>query len=166
VAIACIAAGDMTCKEALELLVRAGTSKDYTGLWRDVEAYTPPPADAQLPELVEVAEVGSFTAAMAQVDRAFDNLKLCRDVKWTVPPDHADLVPAQEALLLQEGLHEAGRNLDEGYDEQFKTWLADVEAQAIELRAALQDQNATRATAIAAQIERTCKQCHVAYRDQ
>ena len=101
----------MTGKEALSILVRAGTSKDYTGLWRDVEAYTPPPADAELPELVEVAEVGSFTAAMAQVDRAFDNLKLCRDAKWTVPPDHPDLVPAQEALLLQEGLHEAGRNL-------------------------------------------------------
>jgi protein tyrosine phosphatase (PTP) superfamily phosphohydrolase (DUF442 family) len=166
VAVACVAGGDMTGKEALDILVRAGTSKDYAGLWRDVEAYTPPPADAKLPELVEVAEVGSFTAAMAQVDRAFDNLKLCRDVKWTVPPDHPDLVPAQEALLLQEGLHEAGRNLDEGYDEQLRTWLAAAEAQAIELRAALQAQDATGATTVAAQVEQACKQCHAAYRDQ
>src|SRR5687767_7758627 len=117
VAVACVAEGDMTGKEALSILVRAGTSKDYSGLWRDVDAYTPPPADAELPELVEVAEVGSFTAAMAQVDRAFDNLKLCREAKWSVPPDHPDLVPAQEALLLQEGLHEAGRNAGEDYDE-------------------------------------------------
>jgi hypothetical protein len=166
VAIACVAGCDMTGKEAIDILVRAGTSKDYTGLWRDVAAYTPPPADAELPELVEVAEVGSFTAAMAQVDRAFDNLKLCCEVKWTVPPDHPDLVPAQEALLLQEGLHEAGRNLDERYDEQFKTWLAAAEKQAIELRAALQAKDATGATTIAAQVEQACKQCHVAYRDQ
>jgi protein tyrosine phosphatase (PTP) superfamily phosphohydrolase (DUF442 family) len=165
VAVACVAGGDMTGKEALEILVRSGTSKDYTGLWRDVEAYTPPPADAELPELVEVAEVGSFTAAMAQVDRAFDNLKQCRDVKWTVPPDHPDLVPAQEALLLQEGLHEAGRNLDEGYDEQFRTWLAAAEAQAVELRAALQTKDSERATMIGTQVEQACKQCHAAYRD-
>jgi hypothetical protein len=155
----------MSGKEALAILVQAGTSKDYAGLWRDVEAYTPPPADAELPELVEIAEVGSFTAAMAQVDRAFDNLKLCRDVKWAVPPDHPDLVPAQEALLLQEGLHEAGRNLGDEYDEQFKTWLAAAESQAIDLRTALQAQDVNAATERAAQIEQSCKQCHTQYRD-
>jgi protein tyrosine phosphatase (PTP) superfamily phosphohydrolase (DUF442 family) len=165
-AVACIASGDMTGKEALAILVRAGTSKDYAGLWRDVEAYTPPPAGAELPELVEVAEVGSFTAAMAQVDRAFDNLKLCRDVKWTVPPDHPDLVPAQEALLLQEGLHEAARNLGDEYDEQFKAQLAEAEALAIELRSALQTQDVAAATERSVRIEQSCKQCHTQYRDQ
>jgi protein tyrosine phosphatase (PTP) superfamily phosphohydrolase (DUF442 family) len=164
-AVACVASGDMSGKEALAILVRAGTSKDYAGLWRDVEAYTPPPADAELPELVEIAEVGSFTAAMAQVDRAFDNLKLCRDVKWAVPPDHPDLVPAQEALLLQEGLHEAGRNLGDEYEEQLKTWLAAAESQAIDLRTALQAQDVNAATDRAAQIEQSCKQCHTQYRD-
>jgi protein tyrosine phosphatase (PTP) superfamily phosphohydrolase (DUF442 family) len=164
-AVACVASGDMSGKEALAILVRAGTSKDYAGLWRDVETYTPPPTDAELPELVEIAEVGSFTAAMAQVDRAFDNLKLCRDVKWAVPPDHPDLVPAQEALLLQEGLHEAGRNLGDEYDEQFKTWLASLESQAIDLRTALQAQDVNAATERAAQIEQSCKQCHTQYRD-
>jgi protein tyrosine phosphatase (PTP) superfamily phosphohydrolase (DUF442 family) len=164
-AVACVASGTMTGKEALAILVRAGTSKDYSGLWRDVEAYVPPPADAELPELVEVAEVGSFTAAMAQVDRAFDNLKLCRDAKWTVPPDHPDLVAVQEALLLQEALHEAGRNLDEGYDEQFKSWLADAELLATELRSALQAQDVLAASARAARIEQSCKRCHAQYRD-
>jgi hypothetical protein len=156
----------MTGKEALGILVRAGTSKEYAGLWRDVEAYTAPPADAELPELMDVAEVESFTAAMAQVDRAFDNLKMCGDVKWTVPSDHPDLVPAQEALLLQEGLHEAARNRGDEYDEQFKTWLAEAEALAIELRSALQSQDVAAATELAVRIERSCKQCHSQYRDQ
>jgi protein tyrosine phosphatase (PTP) superfamily phosphohydrolase (DUF442 family) len=164
-AVACIASGDMNNDQAREILVRAGTSKDYAGLWRDVKAYTPPPADAELPELVEVAEVGSFAAAMAQVDRAYDNLKLCREVKWTVPPDHPDLVPVQEALLLQEGLHEAGRNLGDEYDERFKKWLADAEALAIELRSALQNEDVALADERAALIEKTCKQCHTQYRD-
>ena len=164
-AVACIAAGDTTNKEAREFLVRAGTSKDYYGLWRDVDAYTPPPADAELPELVEVAEVESFTAAMAQVDRAFDNLKLCRDAKWTVPADHPDIVPAQEALLLQEGLHEAGRTAGEDYDEQFKKWLTEAEALAVELRSALQAEDQNLATERALLIEQSCKQCHTQYRD-
>ena len=164
-AIACIAAGEMTADEALQVLVRAGTSKDYAGLWRDVKAYTPPPTDAQLPELIEVAEVGSFAAAMAQVDRAFDNLKLCRAVNWTMPTDHPDIVPTQEALLLQEGLHEAGRNLGVEYDERFKKWLADAEALAVELRSALQNQDVNLASERALLIEISCKQCHTQYRD-
>jgi protein tyrosine phosphatase (PTP) superfamily phosphohydrolase (DUF442 family) len=164
-AVACVAAGDMNNKEAREIMVRAGTSKDYAGLWRDVEAYIPPPGDAQLPELVEVAEVGSFAAAMSQVDRAFDNVKLCRDAKWTVPADHPDIVPTQEALLLQEGLHEAGRNLGGEYDEQFKKWLADTESLSIELRSALQARDANLADERALLIEKSCKQCHTRYRD-
>ncbi len=164
-AVACIAAGDMTADEAMQILVRGGTSKAYAGLWRDVKAYSPLPADAQLPELVEVAEVGSFAAAMAQVDRAFDNVKLCRAAKWTAPADHPDIVPAQEALLLQEGLHEAGRNLGDEYDEQFKKWLADTEALAIELRSALQVEDVNLANERAMLIEQSCKQCHTRYRD-
>jgi protein tyrosine phosphatase (PTP) superfamily phosphohydrolase (DUF442 family) len=164
-AVASIAAGDMSNKEAREILIRAGTSKDYTGLWRDVARYTPPPADAELPELVEVAEVESFTAAMAQVDRAFDNLKLCRDANWTTPADHPDIVPAQEALLLQEGLHEAGRTAGEDYDEQFKKWLTEAEALAIEIRSALQAEDVSLSTERALLIEQSCKQCHTRYRD-
>jgi protein tyrosine phosphatase (PTP) superfamily phosphohydrolase (DUF442 family) len=164
-AVACIAAGDMNNKQAREILVRAGTSKDYVGLWRDVDAYTPPPADAELPELVEVAEVESFTAAMAQVDRAFDNLKLCGDTKWTVPADHPDIVPVQEALLLQEGLHEAGRTAGEDYDERLKKWLTEAEALAVELRSALQSEDVNLANERALLIEQSCKQCHTRYRD-
>jgi hypothetical protein len=102
---------------------------------------------------------------MAQVDRAHDNLKLCREANWTIPPDHPDIVPAQEALLLQEGLHEAGRNLGDAYDERFNKWLADAEALAIELRSALQAQDIELADERATLIEKSCKQCHTSYRD-
>jgi protein tyrosine phosphatase (PTP) superfamily phosphohydrolase (DUF442 family) len=164
VAVACIASGDVTSKDALRILERAGTSKDYTGLWRDVEGFVPPAERGVLPELVEIAEVGSFTAAMAQVDRAFDNLKLLRDAKWSTPEDQPDLVPAQEALLLQEGLHEAGRNAD-GYEAQFTSWLAEEETKAKQLREFLQAKDSTSADSHMLLIEQACKQCHKVYRD-
>jgi protein tyrosine phosphatase (PTP) superfamily phosphohydrolase (DUF442 family) len=164
-AVACIAAGDSTNKDALGILERAGTSKDYKGLWRDVQNFVPPPAGANLPELVEVAQIDSFPAAMAQVDRAFDNLKLCRDAKWGVPPDHPDLVPEQEALLLFEGLHEAGRNEDDVYDPQFEKWLAHAEAAANNLRSDLRQKDLNAATDRLLLLEESCKQCHQKYRD-
>jgi hypothetical protein len=164
-AVACIASGDVANKNAVRILELAGTSKDYKGLWRDVNNYKPPAAGTPLPELVEVAEVGSFTVAMSQVDRSFDNLKSCRDAKWGVPPDHPDLVSAQEALLLVEGLHEAGRNLGDAYDERFKKWLSNAEAQAQQLRADLRKKDSSAANKQLVLIEKSCKQCHQAYRD-
>jgi protein tyrosine phosphatase (PTP) superfamily phosphohydrolase (DUF442 family) len=164
-AVACIAAGDSTNKDAIGILERAGTSKDYKGLWRDVQNFVPPPDGAALPELVEVAEVGSFPAAMSQVDRAFDNLKLCRDAKWSVPPDHPDIVPEQEALLLFEGLFEAGRNQDDAPDPQFKKWLAESESAANNLRSDLRKKDLKAATDRLLLLEKSCKQCHQKYRD-
>jgi hypothetical protein len=126
----------------------------------------PPPEDAELPELVEVAEVGSFAAAMAQIDRSYDNLKLCRKANWGVPADHPDLAPAQEALLVQEGLHEAIRTLGNGErDEQFKAWLAAAEALATDLRSDLQAAKGTAASERFTLLEHACKRCHQAYRN-
>jgi protein tyrosine phosphatase (PTP) superfamily phosphohydrolase (DUF442 family) len=165
-AVACIASESADGKQALRILERAGTSRDYPGLWRDVENYTPPPADAALPVLVETAEIGSFAAAMAQIDRSYDNLKLCRDAGWKTPDDHPDLAPGQEALLLQEGLHEAARNLADAYDAQFKTWLAEAEEHAKAVQAALKSQSADNATTQFSALEQSCKQCHQKHRDR
>jgi protein tyrosine phosphatase (PTP) superfamily phosphohydrolase (DUF442 family) len=164
-AVACIAAGELQNQEALQILVQAGTSKDYAGLWRDVEHFTPPSPETVLPKLHEIAEVDSFTAAMSQIDRSFDNLKLCRDANWSVPPDHPDIAPAQEALLLEEGLHEALRNLDDGYDEQFRAWLREAESIAVALGRDLQNHDPAAASARLKLVENSCKQCHHSYRD-
>lgn len=164
-AVACVASGEVDGKGALHILKRAGTSRDYAGLWRGVATYQPPPLDAELPELVEIAEIESFTVAMAQVDRSFDNLKLCRDAGWSELRDHPDIDAAQEALLVQEGLHEAGRNIDAGYGAQVKSWLVASEDFAKELRTVLSDQNPDLANEKFRALEQSCRQCHRAYRD-
>jgi len=164
-AIACIASGQLDKPAAIEILRTAGTDKNYQGLWRDVESFVPPASDAELPELVEVAEVGSLAAAMAQLDRHFDNLKLCRAAKWQTPADHADLVPAQEALIVKEGLREAARQLGPEHDARFREWLAEAEQLADKLETALRATPPVDVEPEYARLEQSCKQCHKAYRN-
>ncbi len=164
-AAACIAAGELDAAGAEALLKRAGTSPGYRGLWRDVAAYKPPPPGAPLPELVSVAQVDSLAAAMSKVDRSFDRLKLCAAVGWKTPEDHPDLSPQQEALLLREQLRESARHLAGDYDQHFRDWLAQSEANALNLERALQRGDVRTAASEFRQLETSCKRCHEAYRD-
>jgi len=166
-AVACIADGTENGKSALHILEWAGTSKNYAGLWRDVEAYQPPAAGEQLPELVEVAEVSSLAAAMAKIDRAFDNLKLCRDAFWQTPADHPDIVPKQEALLVKEGLREVARNLSTDKDDRFKNLLAEAVQRAGALEESFAGANADNVTTDQNfdEMNAACQQCHKAYRN-
>jgi len=164
-AVACIASGATAGREALKILEKAGTSKDYMGLWRDVERYTPPAAGTKLPVLVEIAEIESLAAAMAKIDRAYDNLKLCRQAKWSTPQDHPDLVPALQAFLVREGLHESGRHLAGGYDDQFKTWLKEAEKLADGVGQAVLGGKLDQADEQFETLMRSCKQCHGEYRN-
>lgn len=164
-AIACVASGDISGKSALKILERAGTGKDYAGLWRDVESYQPPSVDAQLPELVEIAEIGTFAAAMARIDRALDNLKFCQDANWSAPASHPDLVPSQEALLLRESLHESSRNLADGFGDEFKSWLAEAESTAQHLEDSLRANNTDEVSGQFESLQESCKKCHKKFRN-
>lgn len=164
-AVACIASGAVDGEGALKILEKAGTGKDYAGLWRDVESYTPPPAGAELPELVEIAEVGSLAAAMAKLDRASDDLKLCRDANWSTPPNHPDLIPAREALLIKEGLHEAARNLANDRPERFRTRLSEAETIAGKIEDFLKSSQFDLAGQQFETLRATCKKCHQDYRN-
>ncbi len=161
-AVACLAMNELSKAEARVLLERAGTSPNYRGLWRDVDAWRPPSADAVLPELVAEAKVDSLAAAMSKIDRSFDRLKLIAAAGWRPPADHPDLAPRQEALLLREQLRESSRHLSGDYDERFKAWMVEAErgAQALELELAKPAARAHCKT-----LETSCKRCHEAYRD-
>lgn len=157
--------GNGAAERAIEILKMAGTGEQYAGLWRDVRNYTPPPKDAKLPELVEVAEVDSFPTAMAKLDRHLDNLKLCRQAGWKTPSEHPDLVPAQEALLVLEGLRESGRLVGADRDQRFKTWLVETTALAESLERTLRGDAANAAERPFQKLNDSCKQCHGRYRD-
>ena len=164
-AVACIAGGVADNDAAKEILVTAGTSKDYAGLWRDVAAYVSPPPGAQLPELVEVAKVDSLVAAMSSVDRAFDNLKLSQAGGWKLLPDHPDIVATQEAIMVKEALHESGRNLATGHDAEFVAWLREAEGLAAQLETQLKASDGASASQTMVALEASCKQCHTRHRN-
>lgn len=164
-AIACIASGAADGRQALAILQRAGTGKEYRGLWRDVAAYKPPPADAKAPELREIAEVGSLAAAMAALDRAFDDLKLCQASDWRPPAEHPDLVPRAEAALVRQQFRESARLLPKADDARFKAWLAEAEEAAGKLEAAIANDQPKQAMAAFQDLEQACQRCHAAYRN-
>lgn len=166
-AVACIATGATDGEGAMAILKRAGTSENYAGLWKDVKAYRPPPVDVELPELVEIAEVESLTAAMSQIDRASDNLKLCEAIDWQSPPKHPDIVASQEALLLKEGFRESARQLreDNPYDARFMQWMTEAEQTAEQFETALDANDATLARELYSDLQTQCSQCHKNYRN-
>ncbi|NIP87378.1 MAG: hypothetical protein GTO03_18230, partial [Planctomycetales bacterium] len=165
-AVVCMAAGDVDGPGALQILARAGTSKKYAGLWRDVRRYQVPADDVDLPELVELAEVASLAAAMAKIDRACENLGRCRDAQWSAPPDHPDLIPAQEALLLKEAFRESARNLSDEFGDEFATWLTEAESAAQALEDSLSEtNNADESWRRLEVLQRSCRRCHAKYRD-
>lgn len=163
-AIACIAAGAADGTQALQVLERAGTGKNYGGLWRDVAAFVPADDSRGGPALVEVADVDVLAAAMAQIDRASDNLKLMAARGWTAPPEYPDLKAATEATLLAEGFREAVRLLadDDRYDEQFNRWLQESAETSSEFLQKLEQDDASDLWRL---LQSQCQQCHKAYRD-
>lgn len=164
-AILCLANGKTDPAQGKKILELAGTSRDYPGLWRDVEAFRPPEEGAKLPTLVEVAEVDSLALAMASIDRHWDDLKLCESTGWKTPADHPDLDPVREALLLKEGFHESLRELKEGQPAQLKQQLAEAEAIAGAIETDLRAGRTESLGASLKQLDQACKGCHQKYRN-
>lgn len=166
-AIACLTARELDVMAAESLLRDAGTSPDYAGLYRDVRQFELPGPTDELPELVEVATVDSLVSAMAGLGRHFDDLKLCRQAEWQTPGEHPDLVPAGVARLVQEALHETTRTADlSDYPPEFRTLLEESDATADRVAQALAGNDRAEAEKAFRDLEKSCRQCHVRWRDR
>lgn len=164
-AVICLAAGTASKQEALDLMKRAGTGKDYIGLWRDVEAFKLPENDEVLPELTESVKVESLAAAMAKLDRHFDHVKLMAKSEWKAPKEHPDLVASAEALLVEEGLTESLRNCDPKADAKFTELMSQSVKSAGELLEAIQKNDATKAKQLMEVLTQSCTRCHTEFRN-
>ncbi len=164
-AIASIVAGDADSVSARQLLEIAGTSRAYGGLWRDVEGYSPPGLEVELPELVEIAKVSSLASAMAFLDRSFENLQRCREAGWITPRDHPDLVPEKEALIVREGFREASRALDGEATLQLRAWLGDAEESSRTIERLLAARDLRAVDSEFESLSESCRRCHSKYRD-
>lgn len=165
-AVACYESGDLSENQALDFMRSAGTSSDYGGLWKEITEFRPIPITTDLPMLVEVAQVESVAVGMAKIDRIYDQLVLCEKAEWNAPPEHADLDPAQQALLVQEGLHETGRLLKESqYDAKFRQMLVETEVLSKKLKQQIEAGQKSGASNTLSALKASCSACHSEYRN-
>ena len=155
-----------TTDDAVALMATAGTSRNYTGLWRDVETFDEASLDGIDVTLTPVADVPSLALRMAALDRTWDHIKWVRDAGWTTPADHPDIDPPHEALMLMEHFRESIRAAegDELLNDDFFDWMRISEADATTLMRALERNDTAGAEAAYQDIRNSCRACHDVYR--
>ena len=106
---ACVCAGLIDPKDAPQVLVVAGTSESYRGLYQAVQTakrFDDKLLDALKAEFPAVAKLPPMAEAMVDVEHATDHLKLFAANKWQPIKDQPALEPDHEALLLREHFKE------------------------------------------------------------
>lgn len=175
-AVLCMADQGWNAEQAEAFLVRAGTSTNYAGLYQTIRTFRVP-SEARLRALPadfpEIAPVSGLVEAMVGVDARWDNLKAVRAAGYRVPPDHPDIDPANEAVILWEHFREA-RRLPEvrQQGEDLIRRFSEAEAQGKQAERLLMLFGETPRSEIEAQLDRTfdavnqsCSSCHKAYRN-
>lgn len=158
-----------TTIQAQDAMKQAGTSPNYTGLWASAREYKKPTkkelkqADRSFPA---AATIDDTSAAMVDVDEKWEHLGDVRKAKWSVPAHSPDIDPPHQALLLRESFTELLRAAKAGNEPaDYLEQMAYAESSAAALESALREKNADKAEAAYKAVEKTCKTCHVAYRD-
>lgn len=150
-------------------LEKAGTDPKYRGLMGLPHSFhrpTPLELTATPTLFPRTAKVADFTRLMVEIDEHWEALKLAKATGWKQPPDHPDIDPAHEAVLLMEAYRE-GQRLPGPLtkDQGFRTMLQEAEAAAARLEQALRSEP-SRADAAFRASQSLCNQCHARWRDQ
>jgi len=176
VGIICQATAGWTTNQAVTWLKQAGTSADYAGLFAVNAGFKLPSTQdlalisTNFPSRVEVS---GLVDGMVAIDHRWENLNAIQKAGWRTPENQPDLVPATEALLLQEACHELGRSIEaRGKGDDFLEQLRQAEAKAAELHALLKagqpasgSPELIRAEALGKALGQSCSTCHKTHRN-
>ncbi len=176
VGVICQATAGWTPDQAVAWMRQAGTAPDYAGLFRANAEFRMPTAEAlaRVPDAFPSrAEVSGLVDAMVAIDHHRDNLKAVQKAGWRVPPGQPDLIPATEALLLQEAYRELLRDARaQAKGDTFLGLLGKAESDAKDLHALLGSSSTTldeaaikRADALSKAAGQSCAGCHKKFRD-
>ena len=167
--IALQAAGCTDAAGAEAMMGILGTSRSYAGLYRDVMAFQPmTQADwVPLARLPARAPVADFPAGMSALDHCWERIGLLADGGWKTLPDHPDIDPPHEALMLREHFAELLRLAErEKRPADFMTWMHNADSNAGDRETGLrQGRDATWLNARRKLIGQSCGTCHKAYRN-
>jgi protein tyrosine phosphatase (PTP) superfamily phosphohydrolase (DUF442 family) len=154
--------------EAVEDLRVSGCSPDYPGLYRTVERFHAPAAEALAqvgPLPSEVVPTG-LRALMAEIDERWDFVKASRAAAWAVPPRYPDIDPPHEVGMIENWLRETIDLEQRGEArEEFLAHAREAQQAASSLESALGAGERERADAAYEQLSASCKACHSTYRD-
>jgi protein tyrosine phosphatase (PTP) superfamily phosphohydrolase (DUF442 family) len=176
-AVACVSIGWLDAARASNVLQIAGTSPQYRGLFDAVDRsrrIDDSLLDGLPADFPEVAAVPPLADAMVQIQHVYDELQRLRDSGWKPPPDHPELVPTEEALLLKEQFRELLRtDAVHRRGDAFVESIRQAEASAGQLEAELQTwQDSGRLLRVPPAVERAmqainanCAACHAKFRD-
>jgi protein tyrosine phosphatase (PTP) superfamily phosphohydrolase (DUF442 family) len=168
-AVACVGAGFLEPARAESVLVAAGTSDAYKGLFQSVRAARR--FESRLlvelkAEFPETAELPPLAEAMAALERTHDHLNQVAAAGWKSPPDHPDIDPGHESLLLREHFTEMLRtDAARQQPREFQALLRQSEAASAELEHAVRSGRLEQAAHSLQRVSANCKTCHTAYRD-
>jgi len=168
-AVACVGAGLLAPAAAEPILIAAGTSDAYQGLYqsaREARQFEKRLLDELQVEFPETARLPPLAEAMVALEHTHDHLKQVAEASWKSQQRHPDISPAHEALLLREHFTELLRT-DEVLQqpEKFQALLRESESAARELEEALQAGKLDAARQPFDRLTTNCKSCHAVYRD-
>jgi protein tyrosine phosphatase (PTP) superfamily phosphohydrolase (DUF442 family) len=162
-------------EDAVKEMKRVGTDPRYVGLY-DAARKLVRPTKKELDDLAAVfpdaAAVSPMARLMVEIDLRSDHLKQIRSSGWKTPPNHPDLDPPHEALLLAEQYREAARLPPLAkLHKELVSLLTEAEAEAAELEQVLRTAkgkgrvDAATAEAAYKKVMASCSRCHTKYRD-
>ncbi len=161
---------ELTPEEAVAVMKKAGTSPHYKGLYACAERAAPvsmgviDSADGSFPA---VAPMPGFISAMAETQLIYERLKEIEAAGWTVPAHHPDLVPVAEAGRMENLVRAM---LDDPETRKHPEDFAAMMVASLEAAQAMEDALAAQAprdelSARLKALDVSCKDCHLAYRD-
>lgn len=166
---ALVLAGKLTPEQAMDRMKVSGTAKEYTGLWAAVQNARPIDASelkADPKSFPSVSKVSGTVATMTEIDNVFDNVKAASKAEWTAPKDHPDLVPQKETKRLAALFAQFAQEPDcAKFGAEFAAKMERSVAASKALDAALLANDLATAKAQYLLIEKGCKECHKAHRD-
>lgn len=151
-AIACLGNGYLNVGQAKSILVRAGTSPDYVGLWKAVESTSVISDWSRAPALVSNAKVSTITESMTKIEEVYANLE-GKDVSAESQADGL--------LLLKEQYKELARQ--RSWPKAFAKRIAESIRLVDGIRSECENTDSFEKDL--RQIRNDCRSCHKSFRD-
>lgn len=156
----------LTPEEATREMERAGTGKNYLGLYGGAREYVPPTAaelDRVPSDFPSISPTPPLVHRMVEIGSWFQKLQAAQSQGW----ETGDVKQtAHAALQLREQYRECSRTAEiKARPEQFRTLLRQEEKAAEEVETALRKNDFTRADRGFSRVAGGCGSCHAVYRD-